>query len=856
METIVSINGGNPGGRSKYYLNDETTLKKLKKAAQITDFDPVLNLNNSVTINFSTGAYIVTALPLLKFWMEALEKTEGRINPDDTDSLDTKVTSVVIKQDKGDTIEGYIVKLLVEGEEVTITLYDTALKMLVQGGPQQVQYATRALIPHLRNAVGEHSNEIGEINTKVLLADSVKNGKRTSTVEPVDNTPNEEMRLSNLRKRIKFSCSVCGKTFTTRLDVKVHITNIHNDKSDLVAKKNARSIRYVKPTKLVTQITKNIRRKKLVLSDQMHDDSNLLEDDQEYETSVDVERLEKQSEVIASTPTPSPIKESGRSLSENPEVEEAAEEVLNELVEMNKEPGPENPPQSSTWMDDQPLDFINSIPKVAPSVPLCPEAASFHMLQSANQKPVIDLTASQRLIIPVLELEDDDESDFEELELLTSPELTSINPSLENFVKVPKSNVPERQKGDSMISLSSMTTQQVPDFTQLPGPSFANMGDYMLFICESVRSQSEMILRLENNERKQTENIMLLGQKVESMTELLHSNMSAQSMQPAQSSNTVIQLAQSLQTSAQSTQTAVQSTQTAVQSTQTSDQSTQTTAQSTDLALSEKVECTSSLEQRHKRTNKMKTLLVGDSIVHNINTTLVEREVGGLLFTPGLYGPGARTDRVYGSEYDSVSRYPDNNQRDKIPQLLQIREVDNLVLQASTTDITNLKKFGQTDANISEVYEAARKSSANVMEIAEEALKANTNLKKVVIMERPARFDELYDVSEYSNFVLRCLGSKSPYQDRLVVGEHSLYCVDSVRVARYGQPGHTRGYDGVHLRGKEGKDAFSWSVTRILQKAGISMSEWKVSSGRRSTSRQEVQTRTSGITTSNRFVLN
>jgi hypothetical protein len=31
----------------------------------------------------------------------------------------------------------------------------------------------------------------------------------------------------------------------------------------------------------------------------------------------------------------------------------------------------------------------------------------------------------------------------------------------------------------------------------------------------------------------------------------------------------------------------------------------------------------------------MKTLLVGDSIVHNINTALVEREVGGLLFTPG-----------------------------------------------------------------------------------------------------------------------------------------------------------------------------------------------------------------------------
>ena len=34
MDTIVNILGGNPGGRSKYFFNNEATIKKLKQAAK------------------------------------------------------------------------------------------------------------------------------------------------------------------------------------------------------------------------------------------------------------------------------------------------------------------------------------------------------------------------------------------------------------------------------------------------------------------------------------------------------------------------------------------------------------------------------------------------------------------------------------------------------------------------------------------------------------------------------------------------------------------------------------------------------------------------------------------------------
>ena len=64
MDTIVNIVGGNPGGRAKYFLNDETTIKKLKAAADKISMK-VSHNNGSKKIEFSTGAYVSTVVPLL-----------------------------------------------------------------------------------------------------------------------------------------------------------------------------------------------------------------------------------------------------------------------------------------------------------------------------------------------------------------------------------------------------------------------------------------------------------------------------------------------------------------------------------------------------------------------------------------------------------------------------------------------------------------------------------------------------------------------------------------------------------------------------------------------------------------------
>ena len=65
MDTIVTIPGGNPGGKAKYFLDDENTVKKLKAAAD-KDNMTVADNNGSKTIDFSTGAYVSVVLPLIR----------------------------------------------------------------------------------------------------------------------------------------------------------------------------------------------------------------------------------------------------------------------------------------------------------------------------------------------------------------------------------------------------------------------------------------------------------------------------------------------------------------------------------------------------------------------------------------------------------------------------------------------------------------------------------------------------------------------------------------------------------------------------------------------------------------------
>ena len=69
MDTLLSLIGGKLEGKAKYYLNDATTLKKLKTAADIKDITIVNNIQSN-TITFSTGAYVNVVTQLVNLWQD------------------------------------------------------------------------------------------------------------------------------------------------------------------------------------------------------------------------------------------------------------------------------------------------------------------------------------------------------------------------------------------------------------------------------------------------------------------------------------------------------------------------------------------------------------------------------------------------------------------------------------------------------------------------------------------------------------------------------------------------------------------------------------------------------------------
>ena len=101
------------------------------------------------------------------------------------------------------------------------------------------------------------------------------------------------------------------------------------------------------------------------------------------------------------------------------------------------------------------------------------------------------------------------------------------------------------------------------------------------------------------------------------------------------------------------------------------------------------------------------------------------------------------------------------------------------------------------------------------MRTVKRALEEDPELQ-IILMQRPARFDSMADVSEWSNFVLSCKveEAKETYGDRLVLGEHPSLHTEVAVEARYG--------------------------VKILRKAGLGSEGWQVVGGQKGIRRQVI----------------
>ena len=261
------------------------------------------------------------------------------------------------------------------------------------------------------------------------------------------------------------------------------------------------------------------------------------------------------------------------------------------------------------------------------------------------------------------------------------------------------------------------------------------------------------------------------------------------------------------------------------------------------------------IDSEHERPNHILTLFVGDSHLKNINHRRVEMATKGQLFVPGYTNrkKGEAGSRTYCSTADwPNARYPEQNLTDTLPQLLSARQYTNLIVLAPCNDITNLRTMSQ-----SESLTMAVKSSHNTIAAVEKALTENTNLKDVTIIERFPRVDELSEVSEFSNFVLRVLAEKSPFRNKIYVGNHShIFNNIPEKEEKMFGPYSSRYSDGIHYMGNLGNEVISDSIRKIIRtsKQFNASDSWKVARGGRPSDRMEAQP-TDAITSDNRFSL-
>ena len=231
------------------------------------------------------------------------------------------------------------------------------------------------------------------------------------------------------------------------------------------------------------------------------------------------------------------------------------------------------------------------------------------------------------------------------------------------------------------------------------------------------------------------------------------------------------------------------------------------------------------------------TLLIGDSHIRSMNLKIIEKATGGKLYTPGYLG--GRRGRAYCSTRDwPEAMFPASNLTERVPQLLagkershmvaghgrvsgaapQERVYNNLILQASCNDISNLGDIGDQETQ----YTMAEQSSRNTLTVMEKALSVFPSLEKGVILLRPPRADVLYDLSEHANFSLRGMVEKSNLKSRITIAsmEELHFDTQEKMIQVFGPNTSSRSY-GIHMDGEQGKELFTHAIVSGIRSAGL-----------------------------------
>ena len=214
-------------------------------------------------------------------------------------------------------------------------------------------------------------------------------------------------------------------------------------------------------------------------------------------------------------------------------------------------------------------------------------------------------------------------------------------------------------------------------------------------------------------------------------------------------------------------------------------------------------------------------LWIGSSIGHNVDFKFLEKQLGAPI----------RTHKAYSSNGDTTTGawFPKKNLTDVTKEALKPgNNYKHLVIQCGSVDITNIDTQINPLENLKVSEQTASMSSQNIFSVVEDALEKNDHLEKVILLDRPPRYDlDEKDphhikthLSKFANTEFRRLWENSKFKDRIIIGEHDLHCSGDVRGERYGDE-RSKDFDGIHLYGPSGKAAYTNSILNILFKASL-----------------------------------
>ena len=185
-----------------------------------------------------------------------------------------------------------------------------------------------------------------------------------------------------------------------------------------------------------------------------------------------------------------------------------------------------------------------------------------------------------------------------------------------------------------------------------------------------------------------------------------------------------------------------------------------------------------------------------------------------------LRNPSASSPRE-GSAYTTTrewpgAHYPDSNLAERVPALLNERPYNSLIVLTPSNNIKNIENFDNHEQN-----ELAVKTALDTVSIVEKALEDSPSLEKIMIVELPPRADStrLSEHIEFCNFTLKGRVKNSKYHEQITIANLDNF-YDYKYEDIFGFPS-SRSYDGIHMMGRHGRHAYTDSILKAVEAAGL-----------------------------------